>query len=133
MNHKVCFLGGARYSDPLESTAEKKFRAIYSLGNIFVIGFSTTLRPRIFTEHARFYLLPQLRLPVLRYLEMFLFGQLVTVWLVFYHGVRIIVAQSPYEGFVAALVVKFISWFGCKVVVIVENHGDFEESLFMQR
>jgi glycosyltransferase involved in cell wall biosynthesis len=44
-----------------------------------------------------------------------------------------IVAQSPYEGFVAALAVKFASWFGCKVAVIVENHGDFEESLFMQR
>src|SRR5207302_2044899 len=69
MSIKVCFLGAARYTRPLDETAEKKFRTISSLG----------------------------------------------------------------EGFVAALAVKFAAWFGYKVGLAVEVHGDFAESLFLYR
>src|SRR5262245_43476643 len=79
---KVCFLGGARYERPLESTSEKKFRAIESIAELFVIGFSHDLRARTFTEHAHFYLLPQFPIPIFRYLELFLFGQMLLYWLV---------------------------------------------------
>jgi glycosyltransferase involved in cell wall biosynthesis len=130
---KICFLGGARYSQPLEPTAKKKFRAISSLGEIFVVGFSSDLQPRIFTEHARFYLLPQLPLPMLRYGELFVVGQLLILWLVVRHRIQIVVAQSPYEGFVAALAIKCAAWFGHKAGLAVEVHGDFEESLFLYR
>ena len=130
---KVCFLGGARYSQPLDTTNEKKFRALKSLGELFVIGFSHDLRPRRFTEHAHFYLLPKLPLPVLRYVEMFVLGPFLALWLIFRHGIQVLVAQSPYEGFAGALAKKVAGWFGYNVALVVESHGDFEESLFMQR
>ncbi len=133
MSSKVCFLGGARYSSPLDATNEKKFRSIKSLGEIFVIGFSGELGPRWFTEHAKFYLLPTLRFAPFRYAEMLLLGVPLALWVVARHGVQVLVAQSPYEGFAAALAKKICHWFGHKVVLIVESHGDFEESLFMQR
>jgi len=133
MGIKVCFLGGGRYTRPLNETAEKKFRAISSLGEVFVVGFSSDLRPRMFTEHAHFYLLPQLPFPILRHLEIFVLGQLLTLWLVFRHRVQVVVAQSPYEGFVAALAIKIAAWFEYKVGLVVEVHGDFEESLFLYR
>ena len=44
MSIKVCFLGGARYSRPLDPTSEKKFSSMKSLGEIFVIGFSAEFR-----------------------------------------------------------------------------------------
>src|SRR5678815_2597600 len=66
---RTAFLGGARYGRPLDATNQKKFLALRSLGELFVIGYSRDLRPRCFSEHARFYLLPQLPLAVLRYLE----------------------------------------------------------------
>jgi len=130
---KVAFLGGARYSQPLDMTSRKKFRLLSELGEIFVIGFSQDPRPRWFTEYARFYLLPQWPVPVFRYLTMFTAGPLLALWLVFRHGVKILIAQSPYEGFAAALAKKIAEWFGQKVALIVENHGDFEVSLFLQR
>jgi glycosyltransferase involved in cell wall biosynthesis len=133
MGIKVCFLGGTRYSRPLDETAEKKFRAIMSLGEVFVVGFSVDLQPRMFAEQARFYLLPQLPLAILRYVELFVLGQFLTLWLIVRHRIQVVVAQSPYEGFVAALAVKFAAWFGYKVGLAVEVHGDFEESLFLYR
>src|SRR5688572_6125220 len=133
MSLKVCFLGSARYTRPLDETAEKKFLAISSLGEIFVVGFSSNLRPRMFAERAHFYLLPQLPFPILRYLEIFVFGQLLLFGLIVRHHIKVVVAQSPYEGFVAALAIKVAALFGYRVGLAVEVHGDFEESLFLYR
>ena len=133
MSIKVCFLGAARYTRPLDETAEKKFRTISSLGETFVVGFSSNRQPRMFTEHAHFYLLPQLPFPILRYVELLVLGQFLIFWLVVRHRPKVVVAQSPYEGFVAALAVKFAAWFGYKVGLAVEVHGDFAESLFLYR
>jgi len=133
MRTKVCFIGGARYSQPLDRTSEKKWRLLSELGEMFVIGFSQDLRPRRFTQHAHFYLLPKFPLPVLRYLAMFTVGPALTLWLILKQGVRILVAQSPYEGFAAAVAKVLARLVGFQVVLIVENHGDFEVSLFLQR
>lgn len=133
MATKVGFIGGTRYSSPLNATGEKKFRELKALGELFVIGFSQDLRPRRFTDHAHFYLMPNLPMPFLRYLEMVVLGPLLACWLILRHGVRILVAQSPYEGFAAAMTKKFVGWLGYKVWLVVENHGDFEESVFLQR
>ena len=130
---RACFFGGARYSQPLDSTNEKKFRAMKSCGDIFVIGFSTGWWPRRFTEYGHFYLLPAPPLAVLRYGEILFAGPLLALWLVWRHDIRMIVAQSPYEGLAAAMVKKIAGWFGRRVYLVVEVHGDFEESFFMER
>jgi glycosyltransferase involved in cell wall biosynthesis len=129
----VCFLGGPRPIQPLDRTSEKKFRAMKALGTLFVIGFSQDLQMRRFTEHARFYLLPQAPWPILRYLEMLVLGQMILFWLIVRNRVDVVVAQSPYEGFSAALAIKFAGWFGYQARLVVEIHGDFEKSLFLQR
>jgi glycosyltransferase involved in cell wall biosynthesis len=130
---RTCFFGGARYSQPLDATSKKKFWALEHLGEIFVIGFSQDQKPRRFSEHAHFYLLPKFPLPVLRYLAMFTVGPLFGLWLVWRYGVRILVGQSPYESFAAAIAKVVAGWFGRRLALIVENHGDFEVSLFLQR
>jgi len=133
MATKICFLGGAHYGRPLDATSEKKFRAMQALGALFVIGFSQGLQMRRFTEHARFYLLPHAPWPILRYLEMFVAGQMILFWLIIRHRIEVVVAQSPYEGFVAALAIKLAGCFGCQPRLVVEVHGDFEKCLFLQR
>ncbi|MFN3422177.1 MAG: glycosyltransferase family 4 protein [Armatimonadota bacterium] len=130
---KVAFLGGARYSQPLDATSTKKFKALGQLGEMFVIGFSQDLRPRRFTQHAHFYLFPKFPLPVLRYLTMFTLGPWLALWLILRYKVHILVAQSPYEGFAAALAKIIARWLKRKVALVVESHGDFEISLFLQR
>jgi glycosyltransferase involved in cell wall biosynthesis len=130
---KICFLGGSRYRQPLDSSLRKKFRMLRSLGHVFVIGFSTDLRPKSFTDYAHFYLLPKLPFAPLRYAELLTFSLFILLWLIGRHGIQVLVSQSTYEGFVAALAKKIAGRFGYKVVLIVESHGDFEESVFMQR
>jgi glycosyltransferase involved in cell wall biosynthesis len=130
---RIVFLGGARYGRPLDATNRKKFHALQSLGELFVIGYSHDLRPRCFSDHARFYLLPQLPLAFLRYLEMLVCAPLLVCWLIFRHRVQIVVAQSPYEGVAAAAAKKIAKSFGYPLALVVESHGDFEERLLLQR
>ena len=133
MKINVCFIGGARYSQPLDPTQEKKWRLLAEIGEMYVIGFSRDGKPHHFTQHAHFYLLPKLPVPLLRYLLMFTFGPLLALWCILRHQAMILVAQSPYEGFAAALSKSAARFLGRRVVLIIENHGDFEISLFLQR
>ncbi len=131
---KCCWVGGSRYSYPLDESIEKKFSALRRLGEIFVIGFSTHFRASRFTQHARFYLLPRSRFPALRYLTFLFLSPIVILWLVRRYGVSILVAQSPYEGFSAAWAKIFARIiFKKNLTLIVESHGDFEHFLFLQR
>ena len=133
MSERICFLGGARFRQPLDATDGKKFAALSSIGEIFVICFARGLRPRVFTEHGHFYLLPELPLRIFRYLELWLVGALIMAWLILRHGVRLIVVQGPYEGVAAAAIKKIAGWFGGRIFLVVEVHGDFAASVFFER
>ncbi len=129
----VCWLGSARYSHPLDSTSAAKWAALAGLGvPMTVIAFSADLRPRCFTQYARFCLLPQPPVAVLRYGVIFMLAPWLALWRVL-RGADVLVAQSPYDGAIAGFVKQVARLLGRRVVVIVENHGDFEESVFMQR
>lgn len=130
---KLCFVGSARYREPLGVTEEKKFRLLKTLGELFIIGFAYDGKPHRFIQDAHFYLLPGLPWPVLRYLTFFLVAPFLILWLHIKYDMRVFIAQSPYEGLPAVLIKILMGWAGRKIAVVVENHGDFEESLFMQR
>lgn len=130
---KACFIGGTRYSRPLDSTQRKKFRALSSLATLYIIAFSRDRRPGKYVEDVTFYLLPSFPSSLLRYLVLAFLGFLLLVWCTLRYGVDCYIAQSPYEGAVAAFAKRFLSLFGKKVVLVVEAHSDFETSLFMQR
>lgn len=130
----VIFLGGTRYSCPLDEVTEKKFRTLAALGECAVIGFSTTFRPRRFHQHADFYLLPNMPLIMARYAAMLLAGPLLIAWRARRRpGVKIIVAQSPLEGFVGAIAKRICRLTGAQVALVVESHGDFDDAFFLQR
>lgn len=101
--------------------------------NMIVLGFAAGLRPRDFTQHARFILLPELPTSILRYIEMFTLAPLIMLWLVIRHDVRGIVATSPFEGALAAWVKRTARLFGKRVALVVESHGDFEVGVLEQR
>jgi glycosyltransferase involved in cell wall biosynthesis len=130
---KVAFLGSARYPQPLDPTSGKKFQLLAELGAIHVIGFGQDCRLRRFDDYVCFCLLPDLPWPIMRYIEIFVFGPLLALSLIFRRGVNILVAQGPCEGAAAALAKTIARSFGRKVALVVESHGDFEVSLFLQR
>ncbi len=130
---RACFLGGARFSEPLDPTAEKKFRALARLGEMSVVAFSADRRFRAFSEHARFLLLPSLRSAPIRHALMLSIGAALALRCVLHHRVEVLVAQSPYEGAAAVAAKLLARFFGRRVALVVENHGDFEEGPFLQR
>lgn len=130
---RVCFIGGTRYHRPVEPETEKKFRLLDCLGEIFAVGFSENATTSRFSQSAHFYLLPKVSPAPLRYALMFLAGPILAGYLVLRHSVWILIAQSPYEGGVAALVKLAARLCGRKVAVVIESHGDFEAVLFVQR
>ncbi len=129
----VCFFSSVQYSEPLDSTSEKKYRALKELGDIMVIGFSLGLKPRAFVQEARFRLLPWLPTAALRYSLLFTAGSAFALVAALRHGCQVLVAQSPYEGFAAAIVKAAARLAGRRVALVVESHGDFEISPFLQR
>ncbi len=131
----VCWISSARYGEPLDAAAARKWQLMARLASyeFRIIGFSTTLRPRAFQQQAHFYLLPQPPTAPLRYLTMFSLAPLLLTALVLRHRGAIIVAQSPFEGAIGAAAKSFLRLLGRRPKLIVENHNNFEEDLFLQR
>ena len=131
----VCWISSARYPDPLDITTAKKWRMIAELSDyeIRITGFSSSVRPRRFTEHVHFYLIPQPPTSILRYLTIFALSPLLLFYLVWRYDGKILVAQSPFEGAIGAFVKGVSRLFGKKLWLIVENHNNFEEDVFLQR
>jgi glycosyltransferase involved in cell wall biosynthesis len=127
-------VGSARYPDPLDETTLKKWRALAGLGlPMVVIGFSSSLRPRAFVREARFLLLPLLPLPALRYLVALACVPALALWVILRYNARVLIAQSPPEGGLAALAKIAARLMGRRVALIVESHGDFERDIFLYR
>ena len=131
----VCWISSARYSKPLNATDARKWELISHLQDyaVHVIGFSSALRPLRFEQRARFHLIPQPPASLLRYLTFFALAAPLLLYLVWRHDARILVAQSPFEGAIAAWVKGVVRWFGKRPRLIIENHNNFEEDLFLQR
>jgi glycosyltransferase involved in cell wall biosynthesis len=131
----VCWIGNPRYTQPLNATDEKKWRLLRSLDRpLIAIAFHNGLGPRRFDqEGTSFYLLPDVPGAPIRYLLMLTVGFALGLWVVLRRDARLLIAQSPYEGAVAGLVKLAARLLGRRVAVVVENHGDFEEALFLRR
>jgi glycosyltransferase involved in cell wall biosynthesis len=130
----VCWIGNPRYSQPLNPTDDKKWGLLAGLGvRMFVVGFAAGMQPRRFTQHARFILLPELPVSILRYLEMFVVAPFILLWLIMRHNISVIVAGSPFEGSIGALAKNVARLFGKQVALVVESHGDFEVAVLEQR
>ncbi len=129
-----CWIGGARYSQPLNSTVRKKWQALCSLGiEICVISFSADVHARRFKEYANFYLLPNIPIAQLRYLIYYAVVPFIALWLILRRNIQVLIAQDPYFGVAAAQAKQVARIFGRRVALIIETRGDFEEALFSYR
>ena len=93
----------------------------------FVRGFAPDFRLTRFHQHARFYLLPRPRSPLLRYLLTYPLATILVAWLAVRKDVSIFIGQSPYESLPAAIVKRLAAVWGKRLKLIVESHGDFEQ------
>ena len=133
--HTVCWISSARYSHPLDAASARKWQLLAELpdSELHIIGFSSSIRPRRFEQQVQFYLLPQPPTSLLRYLVIFSLAPVLLLWLVMRRRAAIIVAQSPFEGAIGAAVKSFVGILGRRPKLIIENHNNFEEDVFLQR
>jgi glycosyltransferase involved in cell wall biosynthesis len=130
----ACWIGSASYRQPLDPSTSRKWRALSQLGvRMHVVAFSSDWRSRRFTEHARFHLLPRLPFAWARRAVMLLVAPPIVLWLAARHEARVVIAQGPIEGALAAPVTTLLTRLGRPVALVVESHGDFESSLPLYR
>jgi len=132
---RLLWLSSTRYSNPLPPNLARKWQALAQglHRQIHVIGFAPGWRPQRFHESVTFHLMPQPGVPLLRYVIIFTWGTLLTLWLVGRQRCRTLIAQGPFEGAIGAAVKQITGLFGVRLSLCVESHNDFEEALFMQR
>jgi len=130
---RVLFVGGTRYTQPLNPTHARKFAELVRLADLHVLAFSADGRPRRFAEHADFFLLPLWPVAFLRHLELTVSALSVGLAMVLTGRIDVLVAQSPYEGLAAALVRLISRLLGRRVALVTEAHGDWEESPLLYR
>ena len=132
----VCWISSARYSQPLDAMAARKWQLMAALEDydIHIVGFSTSLRPRRFTEQRDASRCCRSRRPRPCVISAFSCSR--RCWssvLTLQHRAEIVVAQSPFEGAIGAVVKRFARLLGRRIRLIIENHNNFEEDLFLQR
>jgi glycosyltransferase involved in cell wall biosynthesis len=130
---RVLFVGGTRYTQPLNPTHARKFAELACLADLCVLAFSTTGWLRHFAEHAEFFLLPLWPVAFLRHLELTVAALSMGLTMALTGRIDVIVAQSPYEGLSAALVRLISRLLGRRVALVTEVHGDWEESPLLYR
>ncbi len=130
---RVLFVGGTRYTQPLNPTHARKFAELVRLADLHVLAFSADGQPRRFAEHADFFLLPLWPVAFLRHLEFTISALFLGLAMALTGRIDVIVAQSPYEGLAAALVRLISRFLGRRVALVTEIHGDWEESPLLYR
>ena len=130
---RVLFVGGTRYSRPLNPTHARKFSALSHLARLSVLAFSADGRGRRFSQHAGFMLLPLLPLAPLRHLVLLVAVLFVGLTRVLRGQIDLLVAQSPYEGLAGGMVRLLARFLGRRVALVTEIHGDWEESPLLYR
>jgi glycosyltransferase involved in cell wall biosynthesis len=133
LSKPVLFISTARYAYPLDANTAKKFAAIAPVMRSLTIGFADGVRPRVFHQIGSFYLMPNVGMRTIRYGLVLLVAPIVGLFLAVRHRVAVVVAQSPYEGFAGVLITRGARLFGRRPRLVIESHGDFEESVFLYR
>lgn len=130
---QVCFINAGRFGPPLDQTQARKFELLAGIADVHVVGLAAGWKPRRFTSHARFHLLPRVGGRLGRYAMLGVGGTLALAAVTARHRIDVIVAQSPYEAAAAVGVKRLLAWFGRRVACVVESHGDFEVALLEYR
>jgi glycosyltransferase involved in cell wall biosynthesis len=130
---RVCFVNAGRFGPPLDATQARKFQLLAEIADVHVVGLADGWRPRRFTTHARFHLLPRVGGRIGRYLLLGVGGTVTMAVLALRHRVDVLVAQSPYEAAASVAVKRLLACLGRSVACVVESHGDFEVAVLAYR
>ena len=129
---RVLFVAAGRQPPRLDETSAKRLAVLSDIFEPVTIAFAQDRVPRR-VRSPRAYLLPYPGSSLVRHFVRMAGGFLLVLWCIVVHRTEVVVAQSPFEGAPAALAARVARLFRRRVALVVENHGDFETAVFMQR
>jgi glycosyltransferase involved in cell wall biosynthesis len=121
---KILFIGGTRYSQPLNPTQEKKMKALSEKLDVTCIGFNQEKGNLHFFQHADFYLISSKIINYVRQSYFLLFAFFKGLSLIKKESVQLVICQSPFEGISGVLLKKILK----KTKLIIEIHGEWDKA-----
>jgi len=121
---KVLYIGGTRYSQPLNPTQEKKMKALSEKLDLTFIGFNQENGNLHFFQYADFYLISSKIINYVRQFYFLLFSFFKGLFLIKKKSIKLVICQSPFEGISGVLIKKILK----KTKLIIEIHGEWDKA-----
>ena len=125
----VLFIAPTNYQLPITDNLEKKFITLSEICNVFVLAFSD--RNIFMSEtYGNFYFHKKIKNRFLNYFKIIQIAIFTTHQIIKKENIDIVCFQDPVSSFFSIL---FLKARGINVKIIVETHGDFIETLSLEK
>lgn len=125
----VLFIAPTTYKLPLDKNMRKKFEYLSEISNLNVIAFANE-KKEINLENANLYFFKKTKSRFYNYLKIMLVSLFSMTKIIKDNNIEIVCFQDPVSSFLSMLIVKMRYK---SIKVIVETHGDFIETLGLEK
>jgi glycosyltransferase involved in cell wall biosynthesis len=125
----VLFIAPTTYKLPLDKNMRKKFEYLSEISNLNVIAFANE-KKEINLENANLYFFKKTKSRFYNYLKIMVVSLFSMTKIIKDNNIEIVCFQDPVSSFLSMLIVKMRYK---SIKVIVETHGDFIETLGLEK
>ena len=125
----ILFIAPTSYAIPLNETLKKKFSALNEICNVRVLAFAD-ISTFLSEEYGKFFLYKKINNRLINYLKIIQISIFITPKIIKREKINIVCFQDPVSSFFSILFLKIRS---IDVKIIVETHGDFIETLSLEK
>jgi glycosyltransferase involved in cell wall biosynthesis len=125
----ILFIAPTNYALPINETLKKKFLALSDVCNVRVLAFAD-INTTMNEEYGKFFLYKKIKNRLINYLKIIQISIFVTPNIIKKEKIDIVCYQDPVSSFFSIFFLKISS---IDVKIIVETHGDFIETLSLEK
>ena len=125
----VLFVAPTTYEVPLTENIEKKFKYLNEICNLHIFAFGVDKKEFVH-QGTKLFLYKKVKNRILNYLKIFGLSATILPNIIKENKIEIISYQDPVSSFFSILVLKIRR---IKVKIIIETHGDFIETLSLEK
>ena len=126
---KVLFVAPTTYQVPLTENIEKKFKYLSEICNLHIFAFADNNINLTFGD-TKLYLYKKVKNRILNYIKIFFLSVFKLPSIIKKNNIEIISFQDPVSSFFSIFVLRIMN---IKTKIIVETHGDFIETLSLEK
>ena len=125
----ILFIAPTNYALPINETLKRKFLALSDVCNVRVLAFAD-INTTMNEEYGKFFLYKKIKNRLINYLKIIQISIFVTPNIIKKENIDIVCYQDPVSSFFSIFFLKIRS---IDVKIIVETHGDFIETLSLEK